>query len=259
MLDGQQRIERIWKRYARTRSQRLREELILHYQPLVQNHARKVGARLPRLVDRDDLISVGMLGLMAAIEDFDVTQGTRFETYCALKIPGAMLDELRALDWATRHVRQHARMVSQIIEKMESQTGRTPTDAEIYSCLPGSPKQRAAILRNGRPRAQYSLSTVAGAARRSDGDVSAMQIEDRRSPDPQREAACRLAKQWLLRGLSRGERLILILYYYEELSMKEIGVVLGLSESRVSQIHKLLLERLRAQLKDQRKTLIASL
>jgi len=249
MLDGKRRIERIWKWYSRTKSPRLREELILHYTPMVRSHAEKLRARLPEAVDVEDLVSAGTLGLMEAIEDFDVTQGTRFETYCARKIPGAMLDELRGLDWAPRQVRQRARLVAGIINRIRSKTGRTPTDVEIAECLSGSLKQRTAILRDGRPAVQYSLSATMERRAGWDGEPGPRELEDRRAVDPRRQAICELLKQWLLAGFSRCERLIVLLYYYEQLNMKQIGKVLDLSESRVSQMHKVIVVRLRGRMR----------
>lgn len=245
MLDPQKRVNRIWQRYARTRSLCLRNELILHYTPLVRSHAAKLHVRFPSCVECDDLVSLGILGLVQAIETFDVQRGTPFQNYIARRIPGAIVDGMRELDWVPRSVRNITKILAEITEKKRAETGRTPTDQEIASQLPVTPAQQHAVLRNARPPILVSLSTSTSLPH---DEPLTPQYQDPRSPDPKRIAARNILKHTILKGLSRCERLIILLYYYEQMSMKEIGRVLDLSESRVSQLHKLLLNRLRSSL-----------
>ena len=237
----QRRLERIWKWYARGHSPIIREFLLLHYTPVLKGHALRLRASLPAAVELDDLTSAGTFGLMKAIDAFDPARGIRFETFCTLFIRGAMLDELRKMDWVPRLVRQHEKTLTRAVEQLRAETGRTPTNRELADRVGMSEKELMRIAGERSPAMQMSLSLEPGAGQRE----SQLQIRDPRSPDPSRTLDRQAVKEWAVQGLSREERLIVILYYYEELTMKEIGATIGLCESRVSQLHKEILGRMR--------------
>lgn len=239
----QRRLERIWKWFVRTRSAALRDALLLHYRPVLKGHAMRLRARLPALVELDDLISAGTFGLMKAIDAFDPSRGTKFETFCTLYIRGAMLDELRELDWVPRLVRQHEKTLTRAISQLHAETGRAPTDQELASRLQVSEQQLAHMRKDRAPVAQLSLTREAGPEQRE----PQVQIRDTRTADPRAHLDRMAVKEWVVQGLCREERLIVILYYYEQLTMKEIGATLGICESRVSQMHKEILERIKAR------------
>src|SRR5947208_447326 len=171
----------LWRRYRETRDQGIRDRLILGYSPLVKYVAGRLGSGLPAHVDEQDLVSYGLLGLIGAIERFDPDRDVKFETYAIARIRGAIIDELRALDWVPRSVRSRARDIERAITALEAKLGRAPTDEEIAQ-------------------------------------------------------------------LPEGEKLVVTLYYYEELTLREIGEVLGVTESRVSQLHTKAVLRLKARL-----------
>ncbi|MCO6458454.1 MAG: FliA/WhiG family RNA polymerase sigma factor [Pirellulaceae bacterium] len=239
----------VWTRYkANPQDQDLRNQLIERYLPLVRYNGERIWSRLPDGVEIDDLMSAGVFGLMDAIESFDLSRGVKFETFCVPRIRGAMLDELRNMDWVPRLVRSKASKLHEAIKLLETGLGRKPTDVELAEHLAVSV---AEIERMRIEASSVNLVSLNRTWTDSDGtkDVSEADIlEDKRGEDPTR----RLQKNDLMRlvtkGLNRSERLIMILYYYEELTMKEIGLTLDLSESRVSQMHSSILNRLQIQL-----------
>ena len=240
------RLARIWKWYVRTRSPVLREVLLLHYTPLLKGHALRLRAHLPALVELDDLISTGTFGLMKAIDAYDPSRGTKFETFCTLYIRGAMLDELRELDWVPRLVRQHEKTLTRAIGQLHAETGRSPTDQELARRLHISEQQLALMRKDRVPVQQGSLSQEAAPGEHE----PQLQIRDPRSPDPRAHLDRHAVKEWVVQGLCREERLIIILYYYEQLTMKEVGATLGICESRVSQLHKEILKRIKARFRN---------
>ncbi len=241
-------MEQVWRRYKRNGNGELRNQLVERYLHLVKYNAERIHAKLPDEVELDDLISAGIFGLMGAIDAFDLTRGVKFETYCAPRIRGSILDELRSWDWVPRLVRIRAHQLEQAIKDVELEVGRAPAEQELAEHLNMSRKEFSKLLRDATAVGLVSLS------RRffetdSSKDVREIDVlEDRRVTDPLIEVHKRDIKEVMTRGLSRAEALIIILYYYEEMTMKEIGHTLDLSESRVSQMHSSILARLRAQL-----------
>lgn len=246
----------LWHRYNKERTRPLRNLLMEEYLPIVKYNAERIGAKLPDEVDRDDLISAGIFGLMDAINAFDMERGVKFETYCAPRIRGAILDELRSMDWVPRLVRSRAHKLEQVHRELERTLGRTPTEAEAAEKLSLARPQYDKLLRDATAVAQVSLSRKYGETDSSKDVCEIDIIEDKRGRNPVRDIQKKDVKNLITRGLSRAERLILILYYYEEMTMKEIGATLDLSESRVSQMHSAILTRLKSLLQPRRKELV---
>jgi len=199
-------------------------------------------------VDVEDLVSAGFFGLVDAINAFDLDRGVKFETYCAQRIRGAILDHLRLMDWVPRLVRHRTSRVEQCRQRLETSLGRRPTDEEISRELGVDREEVKKILRDGSAVQTTSLNRQ---RYQSDGNREVREIdvlEDGSQTDPLSEIQRRDLKSLLTKGLTRAERLIVILYYYEQMTMKEIGATLDLSESRVSQMHSSILARLKAQL-----------
>ncbi len=247
MSDVQPDVQRIWIEYKATRSRELRNRLMEHYLPLVRYAADRISAKLPSEVDVDDLVSAGIFGLVDAIEAFDLDRGVKFETYCSPRIRGAILDELRTMDWVPRLVRSRAHRLESVTKLLRTELGRLPTDDEIAERLALRRSDMDKLLRDATAVSLVSLS------RRfvdedSSRDLQEIDIlEDRRSVDPVEELVRRDLHEFVMNELSRLERIILVLYYGEELTMKEIGATLDLSESRVSQMHSAIVARLLRQ------------
>ena len=210
-------------------------------------------AKLPDKVELDDLISAGIFGLMDAIDAFDPERGVKFETYCTPRIRGAILDELRSMDWVPRLVRSRAHQLENALQTLEAHLGRVPTDFEIANELELDMPNFHKLQRDATATGLVSLSNK---FTESDGDKDIREIDiikDQKSETPLIEAQKRDLKNLLTKGLTRAERLIVILYYYEEMTMKEIGATLDLSESRVSQMHSSIIARLKAQMNARKK------
>jgi RNA polymerase sigma factor for flagellar operon FliA len=240
---------------VRVSSEALRNVLMEHYLHLVRYNAERIHQKLPDEVELDDLMSSGIFGLMDAIEAFDQDRGVKFETYCAPRIRGAILDELRSMDWVPRLVRSRAQKMSQVTKQLEVELGRAPNSGEIAARLNISMDEFKKIEKDSNAVGVVSLSRK-WFETDSNKDVREIDIlEDKRGVDPIREIQRKDLKDMMTRGLSRAERLIVILYYFEEMTMKEIGATLDLSESRVSQMHSSIIARLRAQMSDRQKEL----
>jgi len=226
-----------------------------NYMPIVRYNAERIAAKLPDEVDTEDLVSAGIFGLMDAISGYDVDRGVKFETYCAPRIRGAILDELRMMDWVPRLVRTRAQKLERASRDLEADLGRSPTQSEIGQRLKISKSEFEKTVRDATAVSLVSLSRKHYESD-SSRDVTEIDVlEDRRGRDPVGEALKKDLKELITRGLNRAERLILVLYYYEELTMKEIGATLDLSESRVSQMHSSVMSRLKAQLERRRQEL----
>ncbi len=246
-------IAEIWKSYKQDQSnQELRNLLIERYLPLVRYNAERVWAKLPEGVDLNDLISAGVFGLMDAIDAFDLGRGVKFETYCVPRIRGAMLDELRTMDWVPRLVRSKASKLESARKEAEAEFGRPPSDSEMAQRL------RIPLPEYEKLKSEASAVNLVSLNKKwyetdSYKDVREVDIlEDSKGEDPTRGIQKRDLMKLVTKGLNRNERLIIILYYYEELTMKEIGNTLGLSESRVSQMHSSIVARLKDQLRRRR-------
>jgi RNA polymerase sigma factor for flagellar operon FliA len=249
-FDNDAALQAAWRQFKAEPSEELRNRLIEHYLYLVRYNAERIGTKLPDEVDVDDLMSAGIFGLVDAIDAFELARGVKFETYCAPRIRGAILDELRTMDWVPRLVRHRAHQLDHATRALEAELGRVPSDEELARRLSMSAAQFKKLLRDASATSLVSLSrtfTDAESAR----DVSEIDVlPDDRGCDPVLEAQKKDIRDLVTRGLSREERLIIVLYYYEEMTMKQIGDTLDLSESRVSQMHSSIIERLRRKLQE---------
>jgi RNA polymerase sigma factor for flagellar operon FliA len=246
-------IKDVWIDYKKQKTEPLRNILMEHYLHLVRYNAERIHVKLPDEVELDDLMSAGIFGLMDAIAAFDLERGVKFETYYAPRIRGAILDELRSMDWVPRLVRSRAHKLESATKELEVEMGRTPTSDEIAKRLKISMDEFEKMAKDASAVGLVSLSRK-WFETDSNKDVREIDVlEDKRGADPVREIQRKDLKELMTRGLSRAERLIIILYYFEEMTMKEIGATLDLSESRVSQMHSSILARLRAQMADRKK------
>jgi RNA polymerase sigma factor for flagellar operon FliA len=226
----------------------LRNRLVERYMPLVRYNGERIWQRLPDGVELDDLISAGIFGLMDAIDAFDMDRGVKFETYCVPRIRGAMLDELRTMDWVPRLVRSKASKLAVARKTLETKHGRTPTVQELAEHLEMPVKEVEKMQSDANAVGVVSLNKK-WYETDSYKDVREIDIlEDKKGEDPTRRVQKNDLMRLVTKGLNRNERLIIILYYYEELTMKEIGATLDLSESRVSQMHTSIVNRLQQQL-----------
>ena len=232
---------RLWRSYLRRRDPELRNRLVESYRPFALELVRRFAARLPRSVDVGDLETAGSVGLMNAIESFDASRGVRFEAYCEVRVRGALLDELRQLDWLPRPWRNRLERHKRALEHLRAKKNAEPTEEEIAAELDMSPEEYRRFFGAGLPGAPSgSLSVGEGE------DISSLEVvADTQSDAP----GDRLSRDELLRlvaqRLTEQEYRIVYLKYWEELSMREIGQIEGLSESRVCKIHARLLERLK--------------
>ena len=245
-------VMELWHEFKANPTTELRNRLIERYLPLVRYNAERIWARLPDGVDIDDLISAGTFGLMDAIDAFDLSRGVKFETYCVPRIRGAMLDELRTMDWVPRLVRSKASKLEDARKTLEAIHGRPPTDDELADRMGLSLEEFDKLVQDASATSLVSLNKK-WYETDSYKDVREIDIlEDKKSEDPTRRLQRRDLMKLVTKGLNRNERLIIILYYYEELTMKEIGATLDLSESRVSQMHSSIVQRLQSQLGSRR-------
>ncbi|HUY89837.1 MAG TPA: FliA/WhiG family RNA polymerase sigma factor [Pirellulales bacterium] len=229
-------------------NQDLRNRLVEVYLPLVKYNGERIWSRLPEGVELDDLISAGVFGLMDAIDAFDLTRGVKFETYCVPRIRGAMLDELRTMDWVPRLVRSKASKLNEAIKTIETRLGRAPTEIELSEQLQITVPELEKMMLDANAVGLISLNKK-WYETDSYKDVREIDIlEDKKGEDPTHRIQKTDLMRLVTKGLNRNERLIIILYYYEELTMKEIGATLDLSESRVSQMHSSIVQRLQTQL-----------
>ena len=246
-------IGQIWKKFHSTRDTYHRNLLMEHYRPIVKYSAERLHSKLPDKVELDDLISAGTFGLMDAIDAYDPKRGVKFETYCSPRIRGSILDELRSMDWVPRLVRSRASQLGKATASLETYLGRKPTVEEVAKKMKLNKDDFEKLRRDASAISLVSLDTKYNDSE-SDNDLSEIDvIKDNRCQDPLTEAQKRDLKSLLTKGLTRAERLIIVLYYYEEMTMKEIGATLDLSESRVSQMHSSIVARLKAQLNSRKK------
>lgn len=241
-------IHDVWKQYQKSPSDKVRNYLMEKFLPLVRYNAERIHQRLPDEVDIEDLMSAGLFGLMDAIDAFDLERKVKFETYCAPRIRGAILDELRSMDWVPRLVRHRSNKVEQARQMLEKQTGRPPSDGQVAQAMSMSLDDFDKLKKDA---AAVSTRSLTQRCFPSDGGRDVREIDvikDETQSNPLSEIQRRDLRELITKGLSRAERLIVILYYYEGMTMKEIGATLDLSESRVSQMHSSILARLKAQM-----------
>ena len=260
VMDTPEGVNVAWKMYSECardspERQQLRNRLMERYREVVRYTAERMHKRLPAEVDVDDLTSAGLFGLMDAINSFDLSRNVKFETYCAQRIRGAIFDELRAMDWVPRLVRSRTTIMDRAKKAIEMEHGQKATEDEVAERLQMNPDDFEKLNRDSKPVGIVSLNRKWN-DKDSGNESREMDVASDRRQEMPTDRIQRIDVQALLtKGLSRSERLILILYYYEEMTMKEIGLTLDLSESRVSQMHSSILARLKAQMKHRVKDL----
>ncbi|MDQ3609679.1 MAG: RNA polymerase sigma factor WhiG [Actinomycetota bacterium] len=241
-----------WRRYKRQGDQRAREQLIVAYSPLVKYVAGRLASGLPAHVEEADLVSYGLLGLMNAVERFELEREIKFETYAITRIRGAIIDELRSQDWVPRSVRSRAREIERANAKLENHLQRAPTDEEMAAALDISVEEfqeSLLAISTSTIAALDELWTVSDA---SGDQVSLLDtLHDPGAPDPSQAVDESELKDRVADAIARlpeREKLVVALYYYENLTLREIGEVLGVTESRVSQLHTKAVLRLRSRM-----------
>lgn len=242
-------IAALWHAFGQNRDQKLRDRLVLHYAPLVKYVAGRVGTGLPAHVEVSDLIQSGVFGLVDAIEKFEPERGLKFETYAMQRIRGAILDDLRAQDWVPRSVRSRARDVERALERLEAKLQRTATDAELAAELSLSIEELRELFAQLQMTSVVALDDLIGVGR---GTASlAETLPDDRAEDPVNTLVNRDSRRQLAEAVERlsdRDRIVVTLYYFENLTLAEIGKVLGVTESRVCQLHTRAVLRLRGKL-----------
>ncbi len=249
-------VAALWERFAKTRDTATKNLLIEQYLPIVRYVAERLLSKLPQNVELEDLASAGIFGLMDAVDKFEPERNIKFETYCTNRIRGAILDELRNLDWVPRLVRSQAHRLERGANTLETRLGRTPTEPELARELGVSVPELSEIRRETSTAAAVSMHKRWTDMDDQTGLQTVEIVEDRRDIDPSRDIQKKELVDLITKGLTRKERLILLLYYYEELTMKEIGAALDLSESRVCQIHAKIVARLKDELARKRTDLL---
>ncbi len=233
-------LVQLWSEYKQGGEAHLREQLILHYAPLVRYVAGRVGVGLPASVEQGDLVSYGIFGLIDAIDKYDLTRAIKFETYAINRIRGAIIDELRSIDWVPRSVRTKARDVERAIAVLEARLQRTPTEVEIADELGLDIGELRKVFSQVSFVHVAALDEMLGSSERGDGSTLGERIEDERTDSPgdaldDEETRHLLAR--VIHTLPEREQIVVTLYYYEGLTLAEIGLCLGVTESRICQLH----------------------
>jgi RNA polymerase sigma factor for flagellar operon FliA len=255
--EKEESLRDLWEEFHKTRDEKYRNTLMEHYRYMVRYTAERLHTKLPGKVELDDLISAGTFGLMDAIDAFDPHRGGTFETYCSPRIRGSILDELRSMDWVPRIVRARAHQLTRARKSLEAHLGRKPRKEELAEEMDMDIENFERLQQDANAMGLVSLNNQSG-DKEGEKDIREIEIlKDRKSNDPPIEAQKRDLKDLLTKGLTRNERLLVVLYYYEEMTMKEIGATLDLSESRVSQMHSSILLRLKAQLNTRKREFTA--
>lgn len=243
----------VWRQYKETAALELRDKLILHYAPLVKYVAGRIYFKVPPNVDHGDLVSCGIFGLIDAIEKFDLSKNIKFETYAIARVKGAIIDELRSLDWVPRSVRFKAKELGKAYMVLEGRLKRTPTDEEVCKELGITKDKLHENISQIGNTAVVALDDTFTVGKDMNGRVGLIDIiEDESSAEPAATFEIEEMKTLLAQAIDRlpdREKTVIALYYYEGLTLKEIGEVLGVTESRVSQMHTKAVLQLKAKLK----------
>jgi RNA polymerase sigma factor for flagellar operon FliA len=249
-------IKELWREFKDSADPRLRERLILHYSPLVKYVAGRVGVGLPPNIEQADLVSYGIFGLIDAIEKFDISRAIKFETYAISRIKGAIIDELRAIDWIPRSVRYKAREVEKAYAALEARLHRTPTEPEVAEELGIGLDELHTIFSQVSFVNVIALDELLNVGGERGDKVSLVDtLEDTRAEDPVAAFETEETKYLLARAINtlpEREKIVVTLYYYEGLTLAEIGQVLGVTESRICQMHTKAVLQMRAKLSDAR-------
>ncbi|MDT7570109.1 MAG: polymerase sigma factor FliA [Actinomycetota bacterium] len=249
-------IAELWREFKASGEERLRERLILHYSPLVKYVAGRVGVGLPPNIEQADLVSYGIFGLIDAIEKFDLERAIKFETYAISRIKGAIIDELRAIDWIPRSVRYKAREVEKAYAALEAKLHRSPTEAEVAEELGIKLEDLHTIFSQVSFVNVVALDELMSAGQERGDKLSLVDtLEDTKAEDPVAAFETEETKYLLAKAINtlpEREKIVVTLYYYEGLTLAEIGQVLGVTESRICQMHTKAVLQLRGKLADQK-------
>jgi RNA polymerase sigma factor for flagellar operon FliA len=250
--------EELWREYKRSKNIKVREELILKYASVVKYIAGRIAINTPPQVEFDDLVSYGILGLIDAIEKYDPNQQVSFKTYAASRIKGAIIDELRILDWIPRSLRQKAKQLEKIYAELEYKYGRSATDKEIAEALKITEEELAKLIIDISGASLISLDDVWCLDNDEKiGIIDTIEIPAEEGPEAKLEK--KEMKQFLIEAINRlpeREKEVIILYYYDGLTLKEIGKVIGVTESRISQLHTKAIFRLKGYLSKMRELFV---
>ncbi len=246
----------LWRDYKATAQEKLRERLILHYSPLVKYVAGRVGVGLPPNIEQADLVSYGIFGLIDAIEKFDIERAIKFETYAISRIKGAIIDELRSIDWIPRSVRYKAREVEKAYASLEAKLHRSPSEAEVAEELGIKLEDLHTIFSQVSFVNVVALDELLTAGGEKGDKLSLVDtLEDTKAEDPVAAFETEETKYLLAKAINtlpEREKIVVTLYYYEGLTLAEIGQVLGVTESRICQMHTKAVLQLRGKLADQK-------
>lgn len=239
------------KDYRTIKDQAVKDQIVIEYAPLIKYIAQKIAARLPANIELDDLISCGVIGLMDAIEKFDPSRDNKFKTYAEFRIRGSILDELRAQDWVPRSVREKAKLVERAYQKLEGELGRPATEDEMCQELNVSKEEFHDLVNKAKSVSLLNIDDSAS-FNRVDRKLMMGLLENKKLSNPAAVVNYRKIQERIKEGITalpEKQRLVLSLYYYEDLNLKEIGQVLDVTESRVSQLHTQAVLKLKAKLK----------
>jgi RNA polymerase sigma factor for flagellar operon FliA len=243
--------DQLWGLWVDSPEQQVKDELVIRYLPLVEQVAGRMKMGLPDAVQVEELVNSGIIGLIGAIENFDLSRGFKFETYAVNRIRGSILDSLRDYDWMPRSIRSKTRSLETALVRLEGELGRVPGDEEVASALNLDMDEYFALLEEVKVASILSLDQpIAG----TEGEITTLgeMLENEEAENLSERMEWREAKEVakrLISQLKQQERLVIALYYYEELTLREIGDVLGISESRVSQIHSRIILTLKGKLR----------
>lgn len=258
-LPAERTEEELWRLYRTNRDPQIRERLVKQYSPLVKYVAGKLAVGMPSNVEFDDLVGYGVFGLLDAIEKYDPEQKTQFKTYAVQRIHGAIIDELRSLDWVPRSVRTRARQIESVVQELETNLGRPASDEEIAEELGMTPKQFDKEMQKIAGTSILSLNDVWYQGEDNDKVSIADSVESPKTLNPDTIVEKDEIKRVIVESIGElpdKEKKVLVLYYYEDLTLKEIGQVLEVTESRVSQLHTKAVMRLRSKLTSFKKGLM---
>lgn len=240
------------KDYRSTVDPKVKDQIVVEYAPLIKYIAQKIASRLPANIELDDLISCGVIGLMDAIEKFDPSRDNKFKTYAEFRIRGSILDELRAQDWVPRSIREKAKLVEKAYQKLEAEYGRPATDEEMCEELKVTQEEFHDLLSKSKSVSLLNIDDTA-AFNRGDKKLYAGLMEESKHANPFSAVSSKNMRDKIKEGIGQlpeKQRLVLSLYYFEDLNLKEIGQVLDVTESRVSQLHTQAIMKLKAKLKN---------
>jgi RNA polymerase sigma factor for flagellar operon FliA len=259
ILSEEKKEDALWRKFKKTKDPAIRDAFVKQYSPLVKYVAGKIAVSMPHNVEFDDLVGFGVFGLFDAIQKFDPDKHVKFKTYAVTRIRGAIFDELRSIDWVPRSVRQKSREVEDTMRRLESSLGRSANDRELAGAMGVSVKEFEKTMLKISGTSILSLDDIWYTGEDNDKVSIGDSIESPRSMNPESIVEKEEIKQVIVRTideLPEKEKKVLVLYYYEDLTLKEIGKVLEVTESRVSQLHTKAIMRLRAKLTNIKKGIL---